>query len=109
MLVQNLLDAVEKTGHVQRKELLEEIQQNSKTLAAELVRFIDLCSGFKIYSFYELDQTRQLVVVRSSPETSETPHKLTRSFRARTTHGEEREYLLRRLRTDQHCSNSPSP
>ena len=64
MLVQNLLDAVEQTGHVQRKELLEEIQHKSKTLAAELVRFIDLCGGFKIYSFYEMDQTRRLVIVR---------------------------------------------
>ena len=106
MLVQNLLDVVEQPGHVQRKELLEGIQQTSKTLAAELVRFIDICSGFKIYSFYEIDQTRQLVVVR--PETSKTPHKLTRSFRVRTTHGKEREYLLQRLRTDQHSFNSPS-
>ena len=65
MLVQNLLDAVEQSGHMQRKELLEEIQHKSKTLAAELVRLIDLCAGFKIYSFYEMDQTRQLVIVRS--------------------------------------------
>ena len=65
MLVQNLLDAVEQSGHVQRKELLEEIQQSSKMLVAELVRFIDLCDGFKIYSFYERDQTKQLVAVSS--------------------------------------------
>ena len=66
MLVQNLLDAVENSGHEQRKELLEEIQQNSSTLAIQLRHFIDLCTDFKIYSFYERDQTRQLVVVSSS-------------------------------------------
>ena len=105
--MQNLLDAVEESGNVQRKELLEEIQQSSRTLAAELLRFIDLCPGFKIYSFYEMDQTRQLVVVRSSRETSTTPHKLTRSFRDRPTHGGETNRLLRQLKTHQHSSNSP--
>ena len=65
MVVENLLDAVEQTGHVQRKELLEEIQQSSKTLATELDRFINLCSGFKIFSFYETAQTRQILIVRS--------------------------------------------
>jgi hypothetical protein len=71
MLVENLLGMVEQSGHVARKELLEEIQQNSKTLAAELRRFIDLCAGFKVYSFYERDQSRELVLVRSSREAPE--------------------------------------
>ena len=108
MLVQNLLDAVAQSGHLQRKELLEEIQQDSKSLAAELVRFINLCDGFEIYSFYERDQTRHLVVVRSSHETLKTPGKLIYYFRGRTKHGRERESLLLRLKTHRHSSNSPS-
>ena len=64
--MENLLHAMEQSGHTQRHGLIADIQQNSKLLAAELNRFIDLCEGFKIYSFHELDQTRQLIVVRSS-------------------------------------------
>jgi hypothetical protein len=65
MLVQNLLAVVKESGHEQRTGLLEEIQQNSSTLTTQLRHFIDLCAMFKIFSFYERDQTRQLVVVSS--------------------------------------------
>ena len=106
MLVENLLDVVEQSGHIARNEILEEIQQNSKTLAAELRRFIDLCAGFKIYSFYETDQTRQVVVVRSSRETPEAPHGLTLFTRAEMDGGGEMERLQQRSKTGRRCFNS---
>jgi hypothetical protein len=63
MLVSNLLEALEKGCHTQRRGLLEEIKAESKTLENELRRFLDLCDGFKICSFYEMDQTQGVVVV----------------------------------------------
>ena len=69
MLVKNLQDALKQGGYTSRNELLEDIQNNSKTLSRELDRFIDLCDGLKIYSFYERGQTREVVVVRPSWET----------------------------------------
>ncbi|KAA8904868.1 hypothetical protein FN846DRAFT_907600 [Sphaerosporella brunnea] len=62
MLVEDLVQALKKSGITEREGLLAEIQQNSKTLELQLGRFVDICDGFKIASFYELKPTRSLVV-----------------------------------------------
>ena len=62
MVVQNLIDVLVAGGHTPRLELLEQIKQKSKDLKNELRRFIDLCSGFKVLSVYEMEQTADVVV-----------------------------------------------
>jgi hypothetical protein len=67
MLVQNLVEALEKGGHTQRLQLLKEIQRDSDKLKEDLSRFIDLCTRFKICSVYELEETPNVVVVWYPP------------------------------------------
>jgi hypothetical protein len=63
MLVDNLLEALDKGGHTHSRGLLEEIKSESKTLEHELRRFFALCGGLKIGSFYERNLTQGVVVV----------------------------------------------
>ncbi|KAA8909385.1 hypothetical protein FN846DRAFT_918147 [Sphaerosporella brunnea] len=65
MVVKNLVEALEKGGHTQRLQLLEEIKQEisgTGKLKDDLARFIDLCTRFKICSVYELEETPNVVV-----------------------------------------------
>ncbi|KAF8246979.1 hypothetical protein K440DRAFT_661715 [Wilcoxina mikolae CBS 423.85] len=63
MVVGNLRTALEQSGNDQRADLLEEINENCRELKKDLDRFIDLCDGFKICSFYETSQTPGVVVM----------------------------------------------
>ena len=63
MLVDNLMQALNKDGHTQGMDILEEIKQNSQAFEAELRRFISLCDGFTVYSFVEKRLTQQVTVV----------------------------------------------
>ncbi|KAI5778075.1 hypothetical protein EDC01DRAFT_675361 [Geopyxis carbonaria] len=60
MLVPSLLDV--NSGHEQWKEFVEEIKIKSRTLEMQRVSFTNLCTGLKIYSFFERDYTRQVVI-----------------------------------------------
>ncbi|KAI5779780.1 hypothetical protein EDC01DRAFT_294949 [Geopyxis carbonaria] len=63
LTTENMIQTLEKCGHhnSHRIDLLNEINLDSKTLAIDFRRFVDMCPNFKIRSFYERVKTRALI------------------------------------------------
>jgi hypothetical protein len=60
----DILRMIDPQTHAERAELVKSIGQDSAGLATELRKFSYFCDRFKIYSFYERQKTRSIVIVR---------------------------------------------
>ncbi|KAA8900226.1 hypothetical protein FN846DRAFT_959301 [Sphaerosporella brunnea] len=64
---EDILSMIDTKSHAERAELVRSIGQNSAGLAAELQKFSYFADRFKIYSFYERQKTRSIVITDGIP------------------------------------------
>ena len=66
LVVEDIQQMLAGNGNHPREKLLQQISSKSDRLSHQLADFKDLIRDRKVVSFYEMEQTRRLVLVRSA-------------------------------------------
>jgi len=63
LLTDDILSMVHTEYYEERRELVKSVDKDSRDLQSQLRRFNDIAPHFRIFSFYELRQLKQLIEV----------------------------------------------
>jgi len=64
LLTEDILSMAHAENDGENAKLFQSVDRSSGDLQSQLLRFIDIASHFRIFSFYELRQLKKLVEVR---------------------------------------------
>ena len=63
----DILSMIDTKNNAERAKLVRSIGVGSPVLAAELGKFAHIADNFKLFSFYERQKTKSIVLVRAPP------------------------------------------